>query len=201
MNLVEHIHSGYIQKRRVHCLVGHLEQIIPRDAVVLDIGCGDGHLAALLSERRPDIAVEGLDVLKRENTGVPVREFDGETIPYETRSVDVVMFIDVLHHVDNPVHILREAVRVSKRSIVIKDHLCDGWLARATLAFMDRVGNARYGVALPGNYWRLSQWEHIFRMLHLKPVAWHHKLQLYPRLLDPIFGRSLHFLTKLESTS
>jgi SAM-dependent methyltransferase len=199
MNLVEHIHSGYIQKRRVQCLVDHLEQIIPRDAAVLDIGCGDGHLAALLSDRRPDIAVEGLDVLKREHTAVPVREFDGVTIPYKTRSVDVVMFIDVLHHVDDPVQILREALRVSKGAIVIKDHLCDGWLARATLEFMDRVGNARYGVAMPGNYWPMSQWENIFQLLGLKPVAWRQTLQLYPRLLDLFFGRTLHFLTKLEA--
>lgn len=199
MNMVERIHGAIIQQRRVRRLVRHLEEIIPQDALVLDIGCGDGQLAAMLREKRPDITIEGLDVLKRGKTWIPVREFDGVTIPRETASVDVVMFIDVLHHVDEPLHLLREAVRVSKRAIVIKDHLCDGWFAGPTLRFMDCIGNTRYGVAVPGNYWRMTQWETTFQALALKPVEWRQELQLYPRLLDLFFGRTLHFLAKLEA--
>jgi SAM-dependent methyltransferase len=199
MNMVERIHGAFIQQRRVHRLVRHLDEIIPHNALVLDIGCGDGQLAASLREKRPDITIEGLDVLKREKTWIPVRAFDGMTIPHETASVDVVMFIDVLHHVYEPFHLLREAVRVSRGAIVIKDHLCDGWLAGPTLRFMDRIGNTRYGVAVPDNYWRMNQWETTFHALALKPVVWRHDLQLYPRLLDLFFGRTLHFLTKLET--
>jgi SAM-dependent methyltransferase len=199
MNIIERIHGEFIQQRRVRRLARHINEIIPHDALVLDTGCGDGQLAAMLREKRPDITIEGLDVLKREKTWIPVREFDGVTIPYKTASVDVVMFIDVLHHVHDPLNLLREAVRVSRGAIVIKDHLCDGWLAGLTLRFMDCIGNTRYGVAVPGNYWRMTQWETTFQALGLKPVEWRQKLQLYPRILDIFFGRTLHFLAKLES--
>lgn len=199
MSAVERIHGAFIEQRRLHRLVYHLHEIIPHGAFVLDIGCGDGHLSAMLREKRPDITIEGLDVLKREKTWIPVRGFDGTEIPYETASVDVVMFIDVLHHVEEPIGLLREALRVSRGTIVIKDHLSDGWFAESTLKFMDRVGNARYGVAIPGNYWRMTQWEDVFRALGLRPLAWRQKLSLYPKMLDVVFGRSLHFLAKLEA--
>ena len=199
MNLLERLHGGYIQQKRLDGLVRHLKDVIPKHASVLDVGCGDGRLAALLHEKRPDLVVEGIDVLEREKVWISVQHFDGVTIPYKSASLDVVMFIDVLHHTDDPVSLLREAARVARKSIVIKDHLIDGLLAESTLRFMDRIGNARYGVALPGNYWRLSQWEKAFEALALTPVEWREKLKLYPKVIDLWFGRTLHFVAKLEA--
>ncbi|HSF67875.1 MAG TPA: methyltransferase domain-containing protein [Nitrospiraceae bacterium] len=199
MTLLEHLHGGYIQQKRLDGLVRHLIDVMPKNASVLDVGCGDGRLAALLREKRPDLVVEGIEVLRRDKTWIPVRQFDGQTIPYKSASLDVVMFIDVLHHVDDPMSLLREAARVARKSVVIKDHLNDGWFAESTLRFMDRIGNARYGVALPGNYWRLNQWERAFRALALTPVEWREELGLYPKILDLWFGRTLHFVAKLEA--
>ena len=199
MSLLERLHGGYIQQRRLGVLVRHLKDVVPQNASVLDVGCGDGRLGALLGKKRPDLVVEGIDVLKRDKTWMAVQHFDGRTIPYKSASMDVVMFIDVLHHTDDPVALLREAVRVARKSIIIKDHVADGFLAESTLRFMDRIGNARYGVALPGNYWRLSQWEKAFEALALTPVAWREKLELYPKVVDMWFGRSLHFVARVEA--
>jgi hypothetical protein len=105
----------------------------------------------------------------------------------------------VLHHTDDPYALLREAVRVARKSIIIKDHLINGLLAEPTLRFMDWIGNARYGVASPGNYWHRSQWEEAFEKLALTPVDWLEKLELYPKAVDMWFGRSLHFLARLEA--
>ena len=199
MNLFELLHGGYIQQKRLDGLVRHLKDVIPKHASVLDVGCGDGRLAALLREKRPDLLVQGIEVLTRDKVWIPVQHFDGLTIPYKSASIDVVMFIDVLHHTADPVSLLREAARVARKSIIIKDHLVDGFLAGSTLRFMDRIGNARYGVALPGNYWRLSQWERAFEALALTPVEWREKLKLYPKVVDMWFGRSLHFVARLEA--
>jgi len=199
MNVFEQMHGGYIRQRRLERLVRHLEGLIPRNASVADVGCGDGQLAAMLQECRPDVKIEGFDVLKRPRTWIPVRRFDGRTLPYEAGAVDIVMLVDVLHHVEQPEQLLREAVRVAKVSVVIKDHLREGWLAEPTLRFMDRIGNARYGVALPGNYWRLSRWKRAFDEAAVKPVQWLEDLKLYPPVLDAWFGRSLHFITRLKA--
>jgi SAM-dependent methyltransferase len=199
MSVLERIHGGYVQRQRLERLVRHLEGFIPRNASVADVGCGDGQLAAKLHAYRPDLKIEGIDVLKRPRTWIPVRQFDGRTLPYASGGMDVVLLVDVLHHVEQPEQLLREAIRVARGSVVIKDHLSDGWLAEPTLRFMDRIGNARYGVALPGNYWRLSRWKQAFEALAVKPVQWRDDLKLYPPGLDVWFGRSLHFITKLEA--
>ena len=65
-------------------------------------------------------------------------------------SFDVVMFVDVLHHTDDPLLLLQEAQRVGK-IILVKDHFRKGFLAGPTLRFMDWVGNAHHGVVLPYN--------------------------------------------------
>jgi SAM-dependent methyltransferase len=199
MNLLEYLHGGYIQQKRLNGLVRHLKNVMPKNASVLDVGCGDGRLAALLCEKRPDLVVEGIEVLKRDKAWIPVQPFDGRTIPCKSASFDIVMFIDVLHHTDDPVSLLREAARVARKSIIIKDHLADGFLAESTLRFMDRIGNARYGVALPGNYWRLTQWEKAFEALALTPMEWRVNLNLYPKVIDMWFGRSLHFVARVEA--
>ena len=55
------------------------------------------------------------------------------------------MFVDVLHHTDDPMVLLREAGRVASGFVLIKDHTQNGILAGRRLRFMDWVGNARHG--------------------------------------------------------
>jgi SAM-dependent methyltransferase len=197
MRLLDRIHEGYVFGRRLRRLSGHLGRVIPPNSHVLDVGCGDGRLAALTMKLRQDITFKGIDVLVRPNNPIPVDFFDGAVIPFDNGSFDVVMFVDVLHHTEDPMILLREAVRVARRAIVIKDHTADGILAVPTLSFMDRVGNARHGVALPYNYWSGRQWHEAFQSLGLIVDIWEGELGIYPKPADFLFGRSLHFLTRL----
>ena len=198
MSLVENLHGRYVHDRRSRILSGHLASIIPEACRVLDVGSGDGLIGKLIFQLRPDIIISGIDVLARPLTHIPTEKFDGKTIPYVNGSFDVVIFIDVLHHTTDPMILLREAKRVARSSIVIKDHLVDALFARQTLRFMDRVGNARYGISLPYNYWSREKWLDAFNTLGLKAETWTTKLALYPLPASWIFDRSLHFVTRLE---
>jgi len=164
----------------------------------LDVGCGDGQLAWLIMQKRPDVKIQGIDILVRTETKIDVAPFDGNVIPYPNVSFDFVIFSDVLHHTIDPLILLREAARVARKAIILKDHLCDGLLAGPTLRFMDQVGNARHGVALPYNYWSRQKWLDAFGNLGLSISAWKEDLKLYPAWADLIFGRSLHFVAKLD---
>lgn len=198
MKLLESIHSAYIEERRIACLSRYLSDLLPADASVLDVGCGSGRLAKRIHSDRQDLKFMGIDVLLRDKTWMPVQLFDGHVIPLGMNSVDAVMFVDVLHHTTDPISLLSEAARVAKHGVIIKDHLVEGILARPTLQFMDYIGNARYGVAIPENYWYREQWIEAFKSLGMRPVSWQESLGLYPLVLDQIFGRSLHFVAKLS---
>jgi 2-polyprenyl-3-methyl-5-hydroxy-6-metoxy-1,4-benzoquinol methylase len=102
MSLNDRIHGSYVHIRRVRVLSDCLAELIPPHSRVLDVGCGDGLLASLIVRRRPDVEVLGVDMLMRDQTQVPVAEFDGRRVPYEEKSFDAVMFVDVLHHTDDP---------------------------------------------------------------------------------------------------
>jgi SAM-dependent methyltransferase len=198
MGVLDTIHGGYVLQRRVRVLSGHLAQLIPPSASVLDVGCGDGLIARLIGEKRPDLHLEGIDVLVRPQTHVPVQEFDGRTIPRATGSVDVVTFVDVLHHTEDPLVLLREALRVASRAVIIKDHCRDGLAAGPVLRFMDWVGNARHGVVLPYNYWPERRWTKAFQTLGMKVIERRGRLGLYPWPASWVFERKLHFIARLE---
>jgi SAM-dependent methyltransferase len=200
MKLIERIHHRHIASRRARVLADHLASVMPRSASVLDVGCGDGEIAYLLGERRPDLQVFGVDVLVRPESRVPVAWFDGGTLPCGDASYDVVSFVDVLHHCDRPMELLAEARRVARRAIVIKDHSLRGFAAGRTLRFMDGVGNRRYGVALPFNYWRNDEWARAFAKLGLTVEKCIDRLGLYPWPLSLAFDRGLHFVAALTPT-
>ena len=198
MNLIELVHEKYSYSRRLIRLRDLLAENISAGERVLDVGCGDGQIASLIMHLRPDIDVRGIDVLVREKTKIPVSSFDGERFPFPDKSFDVVMFSDVLHHTKDPRVLLSEAARVSKRAIVLKDHTLDGPFAYSTLRFMDWVGNARHGVVLPYNYWPKRRWMETFNSMGLMVRNWKEDLRMYPFWADPVFGRSLHFVARLD---
>lgn len=198
MKFLELLHGGYVHKRRISVLSEWCSSLLLPNACVLDVGSGDGQLARLVSDKRPDISIQGIDASVRQGTAIPVEKFDGTSIPYSDGSFDVVMFLDVLHHTNDPMVLLSEAVRVARQVILIKDHLLQGALAYSTLQFMDWVGNARHNVALPYNYWTPAQWRAAFDKLGFAVTSWESNLKLYPFPADLIFGRSLHFIAALQ---
>jgi len=201
MNLLERAHERYVYGRRIGRLSAILASLIPSGCSLLDVGCGDGKLAQSLLEKRSDLQIEGVDVRVREKTWVPVKSFDGTHLPYAAASFDAVMLVDVLHHMRDPLPLLRDALRVSHRWLVVKDHVLAGPAAAARLRFMDYVGNARHGVSLPYNYLRAGQWAALQHALNVKVTTEIADLHLYPWPVDYVFGADLHFAALWELTA
>ena len=198
MKLLDVLHGSYVHPRRVRVLGRALADLIPENALVLDVGCGDGSLAEAVHEQRSDVRVHGIDVLARRQTRIPVTPFDGLRFPFFDNSFDIVTFVDVLHHASDPLRLLKEAKRVVRGAILVKDHLLEGAWAHVTLRLMDQIGNRRFGVDIPYNYWTPRRWQEAFDSLGLRIDTWKPRLGLYPKPATWLFDRSLHFVARLE---
>jgi SAM-dependent methyltransferase len=192
------LHGRLIFGRRVEALADALATVLPSGpGRVLDLGCGDGQVAVALMRRRPELVVEGVDVLVRPVSHIPVTPYDGVTLPFADHSFDHVTIVDVLHHTDDPAAVLTEAARVAAGSVVIKDHLREGLLAGPVLRLMDWVGNRGHDVRLPYNYLDGQQWQAAFDAAGFEEVERQERIGLYPVPLNWAFERRLHFVSRL----
>lgn len=197
-SIIKSAHRDLVYGRRTQILAETISPLFPKLASVLDVGTGDGLIASLWQKARPDLQVSGLDVLVRDQTYIPVRPFDGQTIPCNDSSVDVVTFIDVLHHTIDPKRLIIEASRVARRCVIIKDHLAENSSDYAILRFMDWIGNAPHGVVLPYNYQSKRTWLESFAAAKLGILYFSDRIPLYRSPFNYVFGRKLHFIAQLQ---
>ena len=198
LSLVKYIHGLLIADRRARVLSLMLAAKIPPGASVLDVGCGNGVLGDLIRQAAHVASIEGLEVLPHDECRIPCRIFDGRIFPVADAAVDVCLLVDVLHHTDDIAAMLAEAKRVTRKYILLKDHLCENRFQFEILKFMDWVGNRPQGVRLPNNYQSQKQWTNLFASASLKVVEQTERVPLYTIPLSWIFGRRLHFIALLE---
>lgn len=194
-------HHAFVFQRRTRVLAELLAAQIPQGASVLDVGCGEGSIASRIAEMRPDISIQGVEFLVRPGCKIACRSFDGSTLPYPNASFEICLFVDVLHHTQDPVTLLREAVRVTRGFVLLKDHLDESFVDDITLRFMDWVGNRPHGVVLTYNYQSREQWTRHFAMCGLKEETWSPRVPLYPWPFSLVVGRGLHFIALLKKTN
>jgi SAM-dependent methyltransferase len=197
----EALHNKLVFSRRAVKLSQALDSLLPASATILDVGCGNGAISWKLRQLSPGRDFTGIDVVERETCMIPSRMYDGKTIPFGPGSFDYVTFVDVLHHTTEAEDLLRQAKLIARHGIVIKDHYCESRLDYYTLAFMDWVGNAQYGIALPHRYRADSEWRATFDRAGLRQVRTLVDIGLYPGPFNAVFGRRLHFVTLLDKVS
>ncbi len=96
-----------------------------KEASVLDIGCGNGEMMADLRLRNAQIRAVGLDISpvaigQAQAAGLDCRVVDiTQPLPFEDRSFEAVLLMDVLEHLFEPAEVLREAARVARKAVYI----------------------------------------------------------------------------------
>ena len=99
-------------------------ELVPHGSRVLDLGCGNGELLALLQRERGcsgyGIEIADANVLACTQRGVNVIQLNLEEglALFEDQSFDVVLQIETLQHLRNTEKMLRETARVGRIGIV-----------------------------------------------------------------------------------
>lgn len=197
MSLTGLLHERIIWERRLAVLTREIGKLLPASGHILDVGAGRGTLAERLGAAHPGLRFSGVDVLVQPDARIPVIAYDGRTLPFERDAFSAVLLCDVVHHAEDQLQLLREAHRVAP-VLIIKDHLAEGVFARRRLAFMDHVGNDRFGIEVRAKYWRRREWTEHFAATGWRADFWNESLGLYPFPLNLPFEGSLHFIARLH---
>jgi SAM-dependent methyltransferase len=197
--LMKRLHAPVYAFRERELVRRIAEHLKPGDHV-LDVGCGFGSLGYALqsSPACPDVRVTGLERNRRGQELIPVEAYDGKVIPHGPRSFDIVILADVLHHEPEPLALISECVRVSRRLLIIKDHKLDGPLAQQRISLLDWAANSPHGVPCLFRYNTLSEWREWHRRIGLVVAQELESMRLYPQPYEAFLGGRLHYFAVLE---
>lgn len=129
----------------------------------LSIGCGNGSVEALINK-----GIVGVEVLKYGNPRIPIKIYNGKKLPFKNNCFDTVIIAYVFHHVRNEdqIHaILKEALRVSKKKIVVLEQIYKNKIQLLLLKLFDYICNKPFGVPTPLNFFTVKKWTNFFRSL------------------------------------
>ena len=109
---------------RLTCLryerqVAKCTEVIPKNAKVLDLGCGLGHISMILSIARPDLDIIGIDrtkapLWKKIKFKCKFEKGDALNLRFKDNTFDVVISFGVMEHTNNDKKFLKEIYRVLK---------------------------------------------------------------------------------------
>lgn len=127
---------------RANRIISNIEPYLNGGDRILDIGSGSCTITKTL--RRQGFETIPLDI---ENLSIyedlPAVIYDGSNIPFGNKEFSVALLITVLHHINEPEVVLREALRVAKRVIVVEDIYSTIWRKYLTY-FLDSCVNLEF---------------------------------------------------------
>lgn len=114
---------------------------LTKDTILADIGCGPGSITLDLArhieslggqasqvtgfDNAPEAVAAANSAASEDGLAVTFSEAEATALPLEDNSVDVVFLAQVLHHVPDPIAVLKECARVVKPSGIVASREVD----------------------------------------------------------------------------
>lgn len=127
---------------------------------VLDIGSGDGKVAAQIAEQLQK-GVMLCDIVDYNKTELPLTLYDGKRLPFADQAFDSTLLSVVLHHSNDPLAVLDEAFRVTSKRIIIIESVYFNEGHRLLNGLLDWAYNRLLNdptIPVPWNFLRPAGW-------------------------------------------
>jgi SAM-dependent methyltransferase len=153
---------------------------------ILDLGAGEGYVADAL-RRRTGAWTCAVDVGLFRRAAVPYLTYDGTRLPFQDCAFDTTLLLLTLHHCAEAEAVLDEALRVTRRRLIVMESVYRNARERFWLDLLDgRVNRSRHGgrmhIAL--TFRTPGEWAALFAARRLRPLA--------ARWLGPWWERLVH---------
>ncbi|HEY9768983.1 MAG TPA: class I SAM-dependent methyltransferase [Coleofasciculaceae cyanobacterium] len=128
---------------RIHCRVIQLLENRER-GMLLDIGAGTGALSKKLQELGFSVSACDLHCDNFIPKEIPFKVANlNDALPYDNASFDVVVGTEIIEHLENPWHLVRELHRVTKPggTIVLSTPNLDNWYVRLIFFLTGKLYN------------------------------------------------------------
>lgn len=132
LNLPERISE--LGNNRPKILHGRINPYLPGSTSLLHIRCGNGRVAETFANSQ---RVQLVDTVDRNETHLPLELYDGTTLPFDDKSFAASLLINVLSHSEIPIDSLREAIRVTRNRLIVKETVYFNEPQRCFCEFMD----------------------------------------------------------------
>jgi ubiquinone/menaquinone biosynthesis C-methylase UbiE len=148
-------------------MVKNFIPFIKKGSKVLDIGCGWCNVSKILRDKGFKVTpLDIRDISFYENIKAII--YNGKKFPFKNKSFDYSLILTVLHHTPDPEMIIKEAMRVSDKIIIIED-IYYNWIHKKWTHFFDSLFNLEFK-GHPHSNKSDSEWRMVFKKLKLKVV-------------------------------
>ncbi|MFA7253079.1 MAG: class I SAM-dependent methyltransferase [Patescibacteria group bacterium] len=147
---------------------------------ILDIGAGSCLIDDVLVKKY-GFDITPIDVVYYNKTSLELVIYDGKHLPFKDNTFDVSLLIFVLHHEKDQKNLLKEAIRVAKKRIIIVEDTPQNWFEYILWLFWDHLLNFFHSTAFSKAH-RVVRWFSIFEKYNLKVTYFKNFRTFFPVL-------------------
>lgn len=158
----------------------------------LDIGAGTGRFSKYLKNQGHHVIP--VDVVDKSKVDLGFKIYDGKTLPLQDKYVDTSILMFVLHHAQNQLELLNEAIRVTKKYIIIGEDVMENVVDKILGGI--HLNTSPWSKAV-NSFHTEKDWINIFCLMKLKLV---HVVRI-PKYIYPVYpvSRSIYVLEVCDS--
>lgn len=143
-----------------------IEEFLNKKEIILDIGCGSCNIVEILNQNNYNVVSLDIKNLSIIDEIKPIL-YNGTNMPFKENAFDLSIILTVLHHTDRQDEVIKEAMRVTKKRILIIEDICNNIIDKLVTQIVDSLINLEIR-GHPHSNRNDQEWKDYFKNLGLK---------------------------------